>query len=172
MNFEEVIKLRYSVRNFKKEKIEKEKVEMILNAGMLAPTACNNQPQRILVLDSANAIEKLKSCTPYTFNAPLILIVCFDENISWKRPSDGVDMGEVDASIVTTQMMLEVTNLELGSTWVGNFDVKKLKILFSLPESFHPIAILPIGYPTESSIPHPNHSKRDQIEEKIFLNSL
>ncbi len=172
MEFLDLLKKRYSVRSFESKSVEKEKLSMILEAGRLAPTACNNQPQRILVLDSEDNLEKIKRCTPYTFHAPLILIICYDQKISWKRKSDNEDMGGVDAAIVTTHMMLEAANLGLGSTWVGQFDSDKIKTIFSLPLSYVPVAILPIGYPDRLSTPHPNHNKRLDIEETVSVNSL
>jgi len=100
------------------------------------------------------------------------LIVCYDNTISWKRQSDGKDMGEVDASIVAVHMMLEAANLGLGSTWVGHFDPEKMKTVFSLPENIIPVVLLPIGYPDKTSSPHPNHYKRFDIEKTVFYNSL
>lgn len=173
MDFMDLVKDRYSVRTFDHGSVEPEKVDRIVEAGRLAPTAANRQPQRILVLDSEDGLEALRTCTPYHFNAPLVLVVCYDDTVSWKRSSyDGEDMGVVDASIVTTHMMLEVTNLGLGSTWVGHFDPEKVKAAFSLPEHIIPVALLPIGYPDEKSHPHPNHNKRFERETTVFHNTL
>lgn len=107
MDFLELAKERYSVRKFSDKKVEREKLDAILEAGRCAPTAVNYQPQRVLVLESPEALEKLKGCTPYHFHAPLALLVCYDREASWKRSFDNCDMGAVDAAIVTTQMMLE-----------------------------------------------------------------
>lgn len=170
MDFMELIKKRYSVRKFQDRIVENEKIQMILEAGRLAPTACNNQPQRILILNSKEALGKIKLCTLYTFDAPLFMIICFDKNVSWKRQSDHEEMGNVDASIVATHMMLEISNLGLGSTWVGQFDSEKIRVLFSLPKNYVPIVILPIGYPAETCMPHANHCKRLGIESTSFYN--
>lgn len=173
MDFMSLVKERYSVRTFSDKTVEQEKIDLILEAGRLAPTAANRQPQRIFVLDSPDDLEALKACTPFHFNAPVALLVCYDDTVSWKRTSyDGAEMGMVDASIVTTHMMLEVTNLGLGSTWVGHFDPDKTKEAFSLPEHIIPVALLPIGYPDEKSDPHPNHFKRFDKETTVFHNSL
>lgn len=76
MKFEELIKDRYSCRKFKNTPVEKEKIEKILEAALVAPTACNLQPQRILVLTDKNIIKALddEKCTRYIFDAPLILL--------------------------------------------------------------------------------------------------
>lgn len=116
MDLMNLFKERHSVRKFSDKKVEKEKIDAILEAGRLAPTAVNFQPQRICVLESDESLLKLKDCTRYHFDAPLAIIVCYDNTVSWKRSYDNKDMGEVDASIVATHMMLEVTNLGLGTT--------------------------------------------------------
>ena len=81
-------------------------------------------------------------------------------------------MGTVDASIVATHMMLEVTNLGLVSTWVGYSNPEKMKKAFSLPENMIPIVLLPIGYPDETSKPNLNHDKRSEIGVTAFYHSL
>ena len=111
MEFLQLAKERYSMRKFSDRKIEKEKLDLILEDGRISPTAVNFQPQRILVIDSEENLAKLKSCTPYHFHAPLALLVCYDSTVSWKRSYDNKDMGEVDSSIVATQMMLVAVEL-------------------------------------------------------------
>ena len=172
MDFLELAKKRYSVRKFRDKKVEKEKIDLILEAGRLAPTAVNYQPQRILVLESDESLEKLKECSKYHFDAPLAILVCYDNTISWKRRYDDKDMGEVDASIVATQMMLEITNLNLGTTWVGHFDPQKIRDTFSLPKNIIPVALFPIGYPHEESVPHKLHEERFEISETVIYNSF
>ncbi|WP_028857677.1 nitroreductase family protein [Psychrilyobacter atlanticus] len=172
MDFLELAKKRYSVRKFRDKKVEKEKIDLILEAGRLAPTAVNYQPQRILVLESDESLEKLKECSKYHFDAPLAILVCYDNTVSWKRRYDDKDMGEVDASIVATQMMLEITNLNLGTTWVGHFDPQKIRDIFSLPENIIPVALFPVGYPHEKSVPHQLHEKRLEISETVVYDSF
>lgn len=171
MDLLELLKKRYSVRKFEDKKVEKEKLDLILEAARVAPTACNFQPQRILVLDNEESLEKLKKCTPYHFHAPLALVVCYDKTTSWKR-KDGDDMGEVDAAIVTTQMMLETENIGLGTTWVGYFDKAELVKEFEIPENFVPVSILPIGYPKEGIEPNPLHYERKDLSETMFYNKF
>lgn len=172
MDFLELAKERYSVRKFSDKKIEKEKIDLILEAARISPTACNLQPQRIIVLDSEESMSKLRNCTAYHFDAPLAMLICYDRGVSWKRKYDGKDGGEVDAAIVTTQMMLEIANLGLGTTWVGSFDPAVMSSVYHLPENIVPIALLPIGYPADDSVPHPNHDSRLELEKTVFYNSL
>lgn len=124
MQFEDVLNKRYSVRKFDGRKVEKEKVDAILNAARMAPTAKNNQPQRIFVLESGDALEKLKKSTIYHFNAPLAFLICYDNTLSWTRPFDGKDCGQVDAAIITTYMMLEATAQGLAPHGWGTWTPK------------------------------------------------
>lgn len=172
MDFLNLTKARYSVRKFSNQQVEAEKLDRILEAGRLAPTAANLQPQRVLVLNTETSLGKLKDCTPYHFNAPLALLVCYDNTVSWKRHFDGNDSGSVDASIVTTHMMLEIASLGLGTTWVGHFDPAAIQAAFSLPANIIPVALLPVGYPAEGVQPHPNHDKRYDKSHTVFYNSF
>lgn len=167
MDLMNLLKERHSVRKFSDKKVERDKLDLILEAGRLAPTAVNFQPQRIFVMESEDALAKLKECTRYHFDAPVALLICYDNEISWKRGYDNKDMGEVDASIVTTQMMLEITNLGLGTTWVGHFDPAAVKTVFDLPDNIIPVALLPIGYPAETSEPNPRHFERLDLKKTV-----
>lgn len=165
MDFTKLSEERYSVRKFDPKPVEPEKLELILKSGRNAPTACNYQPQRILVITD---MEKLKACTKYTFGAPMALLICFDKTKSWVRPIDDDNSGQVDASIVTTQMMLQAADLGLGTTWVGHFDAAKVRVEFNLPESLMPVAILPLGYPASDAAINPLHHKKLPAEEVVF----
>jgi len=172
MNFLDLAKTRYSCRSFCDKKVEREKLESILEAGRVAPTAVNYQPQRILVLQEKEQLEKLKECTPYGWNAPIVMIVCYDQNTSWKRKYDGNDEGVVDASIVTTHMMLEAFDLGLGTTWVGSFDPEKVREVYQIPKHYEIVALLPIGYPSEEASPSAMHEKRNTLENFVFWDSF
>lgn len=163
---------RFSVRKFKDQPVEKEKLDLILEAGRVAPTACNYQPQRILVIDSTAAGEKLKQCTSMNFGAPVVLLICYDKSTVWKNKTNGTIGGDVDASIVTTHMMLQAAELGLGTTWVGGFNHQKTRELFDIPEYLVPVAMLPVGYPAEDVKPHPWHNKRFELEHTVFYNTF
>lgn len=163
---------RYSVRAFRDKPVEREKLEQILEAGRIAPTACNYQPQRILVIEDEAALAKLKQCTSCHFNAPLALMICYDKTTCWKNRTNGTIGGDVDAAIVTTHMMLEVAQLGLATTWVGAFNHKKARELFDIPEYIVPVALLPIGYAAEGTAPHPWHWKRFDMDHTVFYNTF
>lgn len=171
MTFLELAKERYSLRKFSDKQIEKDKLDLVLKAGQLAPTACNFQPQRILVLDNEDSLNKIKKCTKYHFNAPTVLLICYDKTVSWKRPYDGNDSGEVDASIVATHMMLQASEIGLCTTWVGYFDSAQVIKEFSLPECIVPVVMFPIGYPADDAIRSTNHDLRLSLDKTVFHNN-
>lgn len=172
MKFIELAKERYSLRSFDPRKIEKEKLDLILKAGQLAPTAVNYQPQRILVIESEEALTKLKACTVYHFNAPMALLICANKDETWKRTYDGKVHTDIDGSIVATHMMLQATELGLGTTWVGHFDPAAIRNAFNIPSNLEPVCIFPIGYPSSYAKKHPNHEKRKDISQTVFYNSF
>ena len=170
MKFSNLAESRYSVRKFSEKSVEKEKLDLVLRAGQLAPTACNYQPQRILVINDEDALTKLKKCTPFHFDAPITLLICYDSTVSAKRKFDDKDLGDIDASIVTTHMMLQAADLGLGTTWVEHFDPAIVKKEFSLPDHMVPVALLPMGYPAEDATPSAMHNKRNERNVTVFYN--
>jgi len=172
MDFLELAKQRYSCREFSTKPVEKEKIEKILEAGKLAPTAKNAQSQRILILQNKEQLAKLSECTPFGWNAPVIMVICYDKESSGKRKYDGHDYGIEDASIVTTHMILEVQELGLGATWIGHFEPDKVREIYRIPENFEIVALLPIGYPAEDSKPNPRHEEREEISKWVYWDKI
>nr|MDD6336716.1 nitroreductase family protein [bacterium] len=167
MEYTQLINTRYSVRSFAPQPIEAEKLQQILEAGRLAPTARNLQPQRIYVLQSQQSIEKIRDITRCAFNAPVVLLVCGDLNSSWISPFTSAHSTVMDASIVCTFMMMRAQDLGLGSTWVCLFDPNKVKEAFDLPEGIEPCCLLTLGYPAADATPGPNHALRKPLEETV-----
>ena len=166
MEFDKVVKERYSVRKFNSEReVEEEKLNVILNSGRLAPTAKNIQPQRIYVCKSKESLEKIDSISPCRYNAPIVLVVCADMNEVFN--GDFGTTSDIDVSIVTTHMMLEATNQDIGSIWIELFDHEKIKEVLGLENSIKPIALLPIGYPEDTCTPSPMHNNRKPLEETV-----
>ena len=88
MDFEKLCAERYSLRKFSGRPVEAEKLEKVLEAGHNAPTAHNLQPQRILVMQSKEALEKAEECTACKFHPPVILVVAYDPAKAWNREGD------------------------------------------------------------------------------------
>lgn len=170
MKFIELAKERYAVRAYKDTPVEQEKIDLILEAARLAPTACNNQPQKIYVVKSAEKREALAKATPCTFGAPVIFVVGYDNDRSAKGMIyDGHDFGDTDAAIVCTHMMLEAWEQGLGSCWVGYFNEEKVRAVLGLPENVRVRDLLPVGYAADNAAPAAMHTKyrdmSDMVEE-------
>lgn len=166
-DFLTLAKERFSVRKFAKQSVSQDVIERVLLAGQAAPTACNFQPQHVFVLQSEEALAKLRQCTRCHFDAPLAMLVCYDRLQSWKRKFDGQDSGWVDASIVTTHLMMEAWDQGVGSTWVMYFDPEAIKMEFALAENLIPAALLVMGYPAEDAQINPLHNQKKPLSETV-----
>lgn len=172
MNFYQLAAERFSVRKFEDRPVAAGDIDLILRAGLLSPTAHNYQPERILVLTEREALEKMYRCTPSHYHAPCAMLVCYDRTESWKREFDGKDSGDIDASIVTTHLMLQAAALGVGSTWVMYFDPAAIRREFELPDRLEPTALLVLGYPAADAAPSAGHSARRAFETLVSFNAL
>ena len=172
MNFSQLAGERFSCRKFKEQSVEQEKIDSILNAALVAPTAVNKQPQRILVLTDKEKLNKLNNCTKYGFDAPLCFIVCYDKSKAYNRGYDGKNSAEIDASIVTTHMMLQAQDIGLGTTWVMAFNPEKVRENFNIPPELEILALLPTGYPADDVSVHPLHNKFIDMDEMVSYNEF
>lgn len=145
MNFITMAKQRCSMRSYQDRAVEPELLAQILEAAHVAPTAANLQPVRLLVVQTPEGRERLSRCADI-YGAPLAVIVCADHRKNWTRPFDGKQTGDIDASILTDHMMLQATELGLGSVWICYFDPKKVQEAFHLPPEVEPVNILAMGY--------------------------
>lgn len=150
MDFLALAKKRYSVRNYNEVPVTSEELSQILEAAHVAPSAANQQPCRILVLQSANALEKLEQLTR-CYHAPLAVIVCAEQAAAWHRNYDGKNSSDVDAAILTDHMMHEATSLGLSTLWIGWFDPVAVQEAFGIPAELEPVSILAIGHTDEMS---------------------
>lgn len=172
MDFIELAKKRFSCRKFKTDKVEQKKIDLILEAGYVAPTAVNRQPHKILVLTDKSKLALLKDCTKYDFDAPLCFIICTDKDNAYSRGYDGKNSAEIDAAIVTTHMMLEAQDIGLGTTWVMAFNPVKVRELFNIPQELEIVALLPTGYPADDAVISPLHSKFRDTKEIVSYNEF
>lgn len=172
MNFMTLASERFSVRKFENKHLEKEIIDKILKAGHVAPTGCNFQPQRILVLNTDESIAKLKNCTKCHFDAPTAMLICYNKDESWVRKYDGALSAPVDAAIVTTHMMLMAKELGVGSCWVMHFNPEAMKNEFNIPENIEPVALLVMGYPHPDAKPLDMHSATRPQSETVFYDTF
>ncbi|MBO6106787.1 MAG: nitroreductase family protein [Stomatobaculum sp.] len=166
--FFELAKARYSVKGFDGKPVEPEKLQQILDAGNVAPTAKNNQPQRIYVIQSEDALAKARALTPCTYKASTVLLFTYNKDEVFLYPgAEMVSSGAEDVSIVATHIMLEAADLGVGSCWVNFFEPAKAKELFNLPDNEVPVLLMPLGYPAEGIAPLENHMKKKALDQTV-----
>lgn len=163
MEFEKVIFNRESVRMFSKKKPTEEQLMKILEAGRCAPTAKNVQPQKIFVLESKEALEKMDIVHRCRYKALLVLLVCVDKEQAISV--NGRSEADIDGSIVCTQMMLEAFNLGVDSVWCGIFNAPEVRKVFGLEEKYEPICFLDLGFRSKLYPGSIWHKKRKPLEE-------
>ncbi len=167
MEFKEVVKNRYSCKKFNGEKVEAEKLEAILTAGRLAPTAKNLQEQHIYVVQSDEMLANIDALTPCRYNASTVLVVAFDKNNVFTYPGGKRDSGVEDATIVATHMILAAEDEGVDSCWVNFFDPDMAAEMLGLPENEEVLMLMDLGYAAEGSGPLANHDSRKSLEETV-----
>jgi len=147
MNFSDLIATRFSVRDYKQTPVEEEKLIQILNAGRLAPSACNIQPYYFIVMTDPAKKELLRPAynRDWFVSAPVIIAACVDTRIEWKR-NDGVAYGVVDIAIALDHMTLAAAELGLGTCWIGAFKNAEASAALKLPGYIKMTAFLALGY--------------------------
>lgn len=168
MNFLELAKQRCTTRGFTDKKINKDDLNQILSAGRVAPTACNKQPQRIIVVQQLDNILKVQKAYQ-TFGSQCILIVCRDTRDALIRPFDQKCSGDLDIGIICDHMMLAARELNIGSVMVGLFDPRIIRKEFNIPEYIEPTVLLILGYPTNNFLSSERHkTERKPLEDTVM----
>ena len=172
MDFLALAKARCSVREYMKKQIEDEKVAVILEAGRVAPTAVNYQPQTILKITDKSALEKLKASAK-TFDAPLVLLVLCDNSIAWTRKQDNKSMNDIDGTIVADHMVLAAESVGLGTCWIELFRPEILRNDFNIPDNLQPIAMIAIGYAaSDKKSPDRHDTERKPLSIMVVDNTF
>jgi len=164
MEFLELAKKRYSCRDYKSDPIEDDKLQQILEAARLAPTACNLQPFQLVVVHTKGREAELRRIysSSWFIEAPLVICACGIPSESWKR-RDGKDYCEVDVTIAMDHLILAAANLGLGTCWIGDFSPDSAREILGLPGNVEPIAFTPLGYPAD----RPGHKSRKSLDEIV-----
>ena len=171
MNFIDLAAQRYSVRNYENKPVEKFKLQYILEAARLAPSAVNFQPWHFVVLTDQDQLKTIHELYPrdWVNAAPVIIMALGDHKMGWHRKSDGKDYTDVDVAIAIDHLMLAATEQSLGTCWICNFDAEKCCEIFNLPENLEPIALVAVGYPQLDKRPD---KKRKPIEQIVHWGKL
>ena len=150
MQFSDLIKTRYSVRAYKQDQVEEEKLQTILEAANLAPTAANRQPFQIILIHTKGRETELQTIyhRDWFTQAPLVVCVCALPNQSWSR-RDSKNYCDVDATIAMDHLILAAADLGIGTCWIAAFDPQAAREILDLPDEVEPIAFTPLGYPAD-----------------------
>ena len=155
MEYSELIAARYSVRAYRADPVEDEKLEAVLEAARLAPTAANRQPFQLVVMHTAGREEEIGKIyrRPWFVQAPLVIGVCAISSLAWVRESDRFNARLIDAAIVADHLILAAANLGLGTCWIAAFNVEAARSAMGLPEEAEPVIFTPLGYPADGPGP-------------------
>lgn len=167
MEFTKVVEERYSCKSFGGRKVEAAKLDAILKAGRLAPTAKNFQEHHLYVIQSEEALAKIDAATPCRYGAPTCIVVAFDPSRAFVYPGGKRDSGIEDATIVATHMVLAAANEGVDSCWVNFFDPEQLAKALGLPENEEILMLLDLGHAAEDAKPLPNHFSRKPLSETV-----
>lgn len=164
MEFDRLIRERYSVRAYLPKPVEKERLRKVLEAAILAPTAANRQAFRLIVISTPGRQEELRKIYPkdWFIQAPYVVCACTLSSQSWVR-KDGKNYGDIDVAIVMDHLILAAADQGLGTCWVGAFDPKAAREILGLPDDVEPVAFTPLGYPAD----RPGTKKRKPLEELV-----
>jgi len=164
MEFHDIIKKRYSVRGYQSKEVEKEKLEKVLDAARLAPTAVNKQPFQLIVIETRGREEELKTIYPAEWftEAPLVICACAVKSESWTR-RDGRNYVEVDTAIAMDHLILQATELGLGTCWIAAFNVEAAREVLKVPDDVEPLLFTPLGYPDAE----PRGMGRKKLDELV-----
>ena len=155
MDLQQLIRARYSVRQYQSRPIPGDSLQRILEAFVLAPTAANRQPFGLVLVETQGREEALRRIyRPDWFakQPPLVVCVCAQREQAWTR-SDGKSYADVDAAIAMDHLILAATEEGLGTCWIGAFDPEAAREVLALPDNVEPIAFTPLGYPADSPRP-------------------
>jgi len=164
MELLELAKKRYSVRAYKPDPVEYEKLQGVLEAARLAPTACNLQPFQFIVIHTKGREADLRRIysDSWFVQAPIVICVCGIPSQSWVR-QDGKNYCDVDVTIAMDHLILAAADLGLGTCWIGAFNPDAARKILGLPDDVEPIAFTPPGYPDEQ----PGYKSRKLMDKLV-----
>lgn len=165
MEFSELIAARYSVRAYRPDPVEDDKLQTVLEAARLAPTAANRQPIQIVVMHTAGREAEIGQIyrRPWFVQAPLVIAVCAISSLAWVRESDRFNARLIDAAIVADHIILEATNHGLGTCWVAAFNMEAARTVLQLSDEAEPVIFTPLGYPADQ----PRSKIRKPLDELV-----
>ena len=165
MDFQELIRARYSCRAYRSAPVVEDQLAQVLEAARLAPTADNRQPFRLVVIRTAGREQELQRVygKDWFVQAPLVIAACGVPAENWVRKQDGKNYNDVDVAIVMDHLILAAADLGLGTCWIAAFDPAAARELLELPEGVEPVAFTPLGHPADA----PRQKTRKKSDELV-----
>lgn len=164
MDIMTAIQSRRSIRLYSSRPVEEEKLQRILEAGRLAPSASNLQNWKFIVVRQRELREQLMEASygqAFVGQSPVILVCCSTDPDSVMKC--GQPKSSVDVSIATSFMILEAVELGLGTCWLGSFQEERVKQILGIPANVRVVAMTPLGYPGEAPDPRPRKETEDVV---------
>ena len=161
------IRERRSIRAYQERDVEKDKLERILEAGRLAPSARNFQEWKFVVVrdpELRRALAEAADAQRFVGEAPVVIVACATET-HYTMPC-GLPSYQIDVAIALTHMTLQATAEGLGACWIGAFKTDEVKRLLGIPEEVGVVELLPLGYPMH----HPPPKSRKALSEIVSYN--
>jgi nitroreductase len=164
MDFTDLVQQRYSVRAYDSTPVEDAKLQQVLEAARLAPTAANRQSFQLILVHTAGRQDELRQIydRDWFVQAPLVICACGQPEQNWVR-RDGKNYNDVDVAIVMDHLILAAADLGLGTCWIGAFDPDAARRVLGLPQGVEPIAFTPLGYPADQ----PKGKKRKPLSDLV-----
>lgn len=169
MDVMEIMKDRYSCRGFSDEAVTEQEMQVILEAGRLAPSACNNQPWRFIVL-VGDDLDKVDMCSKCRYGAQAAILVCFNRNESAKNPEVTPDYGWIDSGLAIMQMALQAESMGLASCIVGAYEPAKAREVLNIPDELVTYQFLMLGHADRG--PARMHFDRKRLEDIVSYGSF
>ena len=157
---------RYSCRAYTQRAVSREDILAVIDAARLAPSACNRQPWRFIVVQSEPGLAAVSAAYPREWLKPVgtFIVACGDHSAAWHRTADDKDHTDIDVAIATEHICLAATARGLDTCWICAFDSPALATALGLPDHIEPIAIIPLGYAdTQTAAPGKNRKSLDEI---------
>ncbi|HLC02705.1 MAG TPA: nitroreductase family protein [Anaerolineales bacterium] len=164
MDFLKIAEARRSVRAYQSTPVEERKLTQVLKAAVLAPTASNLQPFRLIVIHTHGKQAELRRIydKDWFVQAPLIICACGVPAEAWVR-EDGTPFHQVDVAIVMDHLILAATEIGLGTCWVAAFDAQAARKLLGIPDVVEPLVMTPLGYPADEPPPKMRRPTADLV---------
>lgn len=162
MDFFEVIKNRRSIRKYQDKNVENEKLQNILEAARIAPSAMNRQPYQLYVVSNKEILARINSVCNQDWKAPIMIAMISAPNEAWVR-DDGEEFWKADAAVAMNQVSLAAFAEGLGTCWIAAFKENEVKEILAVDSASRIPFLSPLGYPAENKGPITNRKTKDAL---------